>query len=48
MRAPVLRMLVASSLILAITPWPASAQFGLPGLPRVGRVRCPCPAPAAS
>jgi hypothetical protein len=35
MRAPVLRMFVASSLILTLTPWPASAQFGLP---RIGRV----------
>ena len=45
MRAPVLRMLVASSLILAIAPWPASAQFGLPGLPRIGRVPLPLPGP---
>ena len=35
MRAPFLRMFVASSLILTLTPWPASAQFGLP---RIGRV----------
>ena len=38
-------MLVAASLILAITPWPASAQFGLPGLPRIGRVALPLPGP---
>ena len=44
MRAPVLRLLLASSLVLAATPWPASAQFGLPGLPRVGRV-LPLPGP---
>lgn len=45
LRMPVLRMLVASSLILAIAPWPASAQFGLPGLPRIGRVPLPLPGP---
>ena len=44
MRAPVLRLLLASSLVLAATPWPANAQFGLPGLPRVGRV-LPLPGP---
>src|SRR6476620_7340157 len=38
MRAPVLRLLIASLLILPIIPSPAGAQFGLPGLPRVGRV----------
>jgi hypothetical protein len=38
-------MLLASSLVLAITPWPASAQFGLPGLPRIGRVALPLPGP---
>jgi hypothetical protein len=38
MRPPVLRSLIASSLILPIIPSPAGAQFGLPGLPRVGRV----------
>ena len=44
MRAPVLRLLLASSLVLAATPWPANAQFGLPGLSRVGRV-LPLPGP---
>ena len=44
MRAPALRLLLASSLVLAATPWPANAQFGLPGLPRVGRV-LPLPGP---
>ena len=43
MRAPLLRMLIASALIVATTPWPASAQFGLPGLPRVGRLPLPGP-----
>jgi hypothetical protein len=45
MRAPLLRMLLASSLMLASTPWPASAQFGLPGLPRIGRVPLHLPGP---
>ena len=45
MRARCLRTLVASSLILAIAPWPANAQFGLPGLPRIGRVPLPLPGP---
>ena len=45
MRAPLLRTLIAASLILATTPWPVSAQFGLPGLPRVGRVPLPLPGP---
>jgi hypothetical protein len=44
MRAPLLRLLLAFSLVLAATPWPANAQFGLPGLPRVGRV-LPLPGP---
>jgi hypothetical protein len=38
-------MLLASSLMLASTPWPASAQFGLPGLPRIGRVPLHLPGP---
>jgi len=45
MRAPLLRMLVAAALIVATTPWPASAQFGLPGMPRVGRMPLPLPGP---
>ena len=45
MRAPLLPMLVASSLMLAATPLPARAQFGLPGLPRVGRMPLPLPGP---
>jgi hypothetical protein len=44
MRAPSLRLLLASSLVLAATPWPANAQFGLPGMPRVGRI-LPLPGP---
>ena len=45
MRAPLLRVLLASALMVASTPWPASAQFGLPGLPRIGRVPLPIPGP---
>lgn len=45
MRAPVLRLLVAAVLMLVVSPWPASAQFGLPGLPRIGRVPLPVPGP---
>ena len=43
MRAPLLRVLLASALMVASTPWPASAQFGLPGLPRIGRLPLPGP-----
>jgi hypothetical protein len=32
--------------MVAAVPWPAGAQFGLPGMPRVGRV--PLPVPGAS
>ena len=43
MRAPAIRLLLASSLILATSPLPASAQFGLPGLPGGGGFRTPLP-----
>ena len=48
MRAPAVRLLLASSLILATSPLPASAQFGLPGLPGGGGLpgmRAPLPFP---
>jgi hypothetical protein len=37
MRAPTVRLLLASMLILGTSPVPASAQFGFPGLPGGGR-----------
>ena len=45
MRASLLRTLLATSLMIVSSPWPASAQFGLPGMPRVGRVPLPVPGP---
>jgi hypothetical protein len=45
MRASAVRLLLASSLILATSPLPASAQFGLPGLPGGGGFRAPLPFP---
>lgn len=44
MRVTVLRLLLAA-LVMLVSPWPAGAQFGLPGLPRVGRVPLPVPGP---
>jgi hypothetical protein len=45
MRAPAVRLLLASSLVLATGLLPASAQFGLPGLPGGGGFRAPLPFP---
>ena len=46
MRASAIPLLLASSLILATGPLPASAQFGLPGLPGLsGGGRGPLPLP---
>jgi len=45
MRAPTGRLLLASLLILGISPVPASAQFGFPGLPGGGRGGLPLPLP---
>jgi hypothetical protein len=45
MRMPALRLLLAASFLLAAVPMPASAQFGLPGMPRVGRMPLPVPGP---
>jgi hypothetical protein len=38
-----IRIVVASAVLLASSPFPAGAQFGLPGMPRVGRVPLPLP-----
>jgi hypothetical protein len=45
MRAPAIRLLLVSSLILAAGPLPATAQFGLPGLPMPGMRKVPLPLP---
>jgi hypothetical protein len=45
MRAPTGRLLLASLLILGLSPLPASAQFGFPGLPGGGRGGLPLPLP---
>ena len=45
MRAPTIRILLASSLILTTTPIPAGAQFGFPGVPLPGVRRLPLPLP---
>jgi hypothetical protein len=45
MRTPVRKLLLAACFLLAAAPIPASAQFGLPGMPRVGRVPLPLPGP---
>ena len=48
MRAPAVRLLLASMLILGTSPVPASAQFGFPGLPGGGRggpLSLPLPGP---
>jgi hypothetical protein len=45
MSASVLRIVVAASMLAASCPLPASAQFGLPGMPRIGRVPLPVPGP---
>jgi|RhiMethySRZTD1v2_1073278.scaffolds.fasta_scaffold03924_2 hypothetical protein len=45
MPASVLRIVVAATMLAASCPLPASAQFGLPGMPRVGRLPLPVPGP---
>lgn len=45
MPASALRVAVAAALLAASCPVPASAQFGLPGMPRIGRVPLPLPGP---
>lgn len=47
MRAPATRLLLVSLLVLAVSPIPAYAQFGFPGvrMPGVGRMPLPLPVP---
>jgi hypothetical protein len=47
MRVPAIRLLLVSLLVLAVSPIPASAQFGFPGvrMPGVGRMPLPVPVP---